>query len=169
MELAPQLSVEFLPLMDRALLAGLRRQQELVWTEGLVEHIEDEPEAAGKLGRPGRVPAMVFLDLVSYTRLTEEQGDTAAAQLAQSLALLVSRSARGHGGVPTKWLGDGVMVHFRVPTGALRSALDLLGRPGQVWTVLVLLGVGCWPHDDGRTHDQRRVRRLLERQDDHRA
>jgi adenylate cyclase len=111
--------------MDHALLAGLRRQQELVWTEGLVEHIEDELEAAGILGRPGRVPAMVFLDLVGYTRLTEEQGDEAAAQLSQSLALLVSRSARGHGGVPIKWLGDGVMVHFREPTGALRSALDL--------------------------------------------
>ena len=34
MEEAPQLSVDFLPLMDRALLAGLRRQQELLWTEG---------------------------------------------------------------------------------------------------------------------------------------
>jgi adenylate cyclase len=128
MELAPQLSVDFLPLMDRALLAGLRRQQELVWTEGLVEHIEDELEAAGTLGRPGRVPAMVFLDLVGYTRLTEEQGDAAAAELAESLALLVSRSAREHGGVPIKWLGDGVMVHFREPAGAVRSALDLVGQ-----------------------------------------
>jgi adenylate cyclase len=131
MELAPQQSVDFLPLMDRALLAGLRRQQELVWTEGLVEHIEDELEAAGTLGRPGRVPAMVFLDLVGYTRLTEEQGDAAAAALAESLALLVDRSAREHGGVPVKWLGDGVMVHFREPAGAVRSALELVGRlPG---------------------------------------
>jgi class 3 adenylate cyclase len=131
MELAPQLSVEFLPLMDRALLAGLRRQQELLWTEGLVEHIEDELEAAGMLGRPGRVPAMVFLDLVGYTRLTEEQGDAAAAELAESLALLVDRSAREHGGVPVKWLGDGVMVHFREPAGAVRSALDLVAQlPG---------------------------------------
>ena len=70
--------------MDRASLAGLRRQQELVWTEGLVEHIEQELEAAGMLGRPGRVPAMVFLDLVGYTRLTEEQGDATAAELAES-------------------------------------------------------------------------------------
>ena len=131
MELAPQQSVDFLPLMDRALLAGLRRQQELVWTEGLVEHIEDELEAAGTLGRPGRVPAMLFLDLVGYTRLTEEQGDAAAAALAESLALLVDRSAREHGGVPVKWLGDGVMVHFREPAGAVRSALELVGRlPG---------------------------------------
>ena len=128
MEEAPQLSVDLLPLMDRALLAGLRRQQELLWTEGLVEHIEDELEAAGTLGRPGRVPAMMFLDLVGYTRLTEEQGDAAAAALAEALASLVHRSARQHAGVPVKWLGDGVMVWFREPAGAVLSALELVAR-----------------------------------------
>jgi adenylate cyclase len=145
MELAPQQSVEFLPLMDRALLAGLRRQQELVWTEGLVEHIEDELEAAGTLGRPGRVPAMVFLDLVGYTRLTEEQGDAAAAALAESLALLVDRSAREHGGVPVKWLGDGVMVHFREPAGAVRSALELVGRLPEAGLPPARVGVAAGP------------------------
>ena len=42
MELAAQLGVDFLPLVDLALLAIYRRQQELLWTEGLVERIEDE-------------------------------------------------------------------------------------------------------------------------------
>ena len=78
------------------------------------------------LGRPGRVPAMCFLDLVGYTQLTEEQGDQVAAALAETLALLVGRSARAHGGVPVKWLGDGVMVHFREPAGAVLSALELV-------------------------------------------
>ena len=112
MELAAQLGVDFLPLVDPALLAIYRRQQELLWTEGLVERIEDELEAAGALRRSGRVPAMFFLDLAGYTRLTEEQGDAAAADLAETLAVLVNRSAREHGGVPVKWLGDGVMVHY---------------------------------------------------------
>jgi adenylate cyclase len=131
--------------MDRALLAGLRRQQELVWTEGLVEHIEDELEAAGMLGRPGRVPAMVFLDLVGYTRLTEEQGDAAAAELAESLALLVSRSARERGGVPVKWLGDGVMIHYREPAGAVRSALDLVGQLPEAGLPPAHIGVAAGP------------------------
>src|SRR6266545_6403725 len=82
MERAAQLSVDFLPLTDPALLAIYHRQQELVWTEGLVERIEHELERAGVLGRPGRVPAMCFLDLVGYTQLTEERGDAAAAVLA---------------------------------------------------------------------------------------
>jgi class 3 adenylate cyclase len=126
MERAAQLSVDFLPLGDPALLAIYHRQQELLWTEGLVERIENELEAAGMLGRPGRVPAMSFLDLAGYTRLTEERGDAAAAALAEALALLVDRSSREHGGVPVKWLGDGVMVHFREPAGAVLSALDIV-------------------------------------------
>jgi adenylate cyclase len=114
------------PLIDRALMAAYRRQQELAWIEQMVEEIETELEQAGGLGRPGRVPAMCFLDLVGYTRLTEEQGDQAAAELAGSLAVLVERSSREHGGVPVKWLGDGVMVHFRDPAGAVLAALGMV-------------------------------------------
>jgi hypothetical protein len=91
------------------LAAGADQQtaQELAWTESLVEDIEAALEDTGVLGRPGRVPAMCFLDLVGYTRLTEEQGDQAAAELAGRLAVLVGWSSREHGGVPVKWLGDG--------------------------------------------------------------
>jgi adenylate cyclase len=127
-ELASQRAgdLNFTPLLDRALLAAYRRQQELAWIEQLVEEIEAALEATGGLGRPERVPAMCFLDLVGYTRLTEEQGDQAAAALAETLALLVDRSAREHGGVPVKWLGDGVMVWFREPAGAVLAALGLV-------------------------------------------
>ena len=114
------------PLIDRALMAAYRRQQELAWIEQMVEEIETALEQTGVLGRPERVPAMCFLDLVGYTRLTEEQGDQAAAELAGSLAVLVERSSREHGGVPVKWLGDGVMVHFRDPAGAVLAALGMV-------------------------------------------
>src|SRR6266542_1915862 len=145
MELAAQLSVDFLPLVDPALLAIYRRQQELMWTEALVERIESELEAAGVLGRPERVPAMSFLDLVGYTRLTEERGDAAAAALAASLAVLVDRSSREHGGVPVKWLGDGVMVHYRDPAGAVRSALHLVEELPQAGLPPAHVGVAAGP------------------------
>jgi hypothetical protein len=48
-------------LLDRALLAAYRRQQELAWIEQLVEDIETALDATGVLGRPERVPAMCFL------------------------------------------------------------------------------------------------------------
>ncbi len=145
MEVAARLSVDFLPLADPALLAIYRRQQELVWTEDLVERIESELEAAGVLGRPGRVPAMAFLDLVGYTRLTEEQGDRAAAELAGTLAVLVDRFSREHGGAPVKWLGDGVMVHFRDPAGAVLSALRMVAQLPQAGLPPAHVGVAAGP------------------------
>jgi adenylate cyclase len=131
MELAAQLGDDFLPLGDPALLGIYRRQQELAWTEHLVERIESELEAAGMLGRPERIPAMAFLDLTGYTHLTEQRGDATAAALAETMAVLVNRSSRAHDGVPVKWLGDGVMIHHQEPAGAVRSALDLVDHlPG---------------------------------------
>jgi adenylate cyclase len=145
MEQAAQLSIDFLPLGDPALLAMYHRQEELLWTEGLVERIENELEAAGMLGRPGRVPAMSFLDLTGYTRLTEERGDAAAAALAETLSVLVGRSAREHAGVPVKWLGDGVMVHYREPAGAVLSALELVTRLPEAGLPPAHVGVAAGP------------------------
>ena len=145
MEVAAELSVDFLPLADPALLAIYHRQQELLWTEGLVERIESELERAGVLGRPERVPAMCFLDLVGYTRLTEERGDQAAAALAEALAVLVDRSSRQHGGVPVKWLGDGVLVHLRDPAGAVLAALGLVEELPQAGLPPAHVGVVAGP------------------------
>ena len=131
--------------MDTALLAAYRRQQELAWIEDMVEDIEAALEAAGALGRPERVPAMCFLDLVGYTRLTEEQGDRAAAELAGTLAVLVDRSPREHGGVPVKWLGDGVMVHFRDPAGAVLAALQMVEQSPQAGLPPAHVGVAAGP------------------------
>ena len=135
----------FTPLVDRALMAAYRRQQELAWTEQLVEDIEAALEQTGVLGRPGRVPAMCFLDLVGYTRLTEEHGDQAAAALAETLAVLVERSSREHGGVPVKWLGDGVMVQFRDPAGAVLAALRLVEQLPAAGLPPAHVGVAAGP------------------------
>lgn len=66
---------------------------------------------------------MCFLDITGYTRLTEERGDVAAADLATRLATLVRRASQEHGGTPMKWLGDGVMFYFREPGAAALAAL----------------------------------------------
>jgi adenylate cyclase len=146
-ELASRLSgdLDFSVLRDRALMAAYRRQQELAWTEKLVEEIETALEQAGELGRPGRVPAMCFLDLTGYTRLTEEHGDQVAAALAATLAVLVDRSSRAHGGVPVKWLGDGVMVHFREPAGAVLAALEMVEEFPAAGLPPVHVGVAAGP------------------------
>ena len=145
MELASEIAGEFLPLVDRALMAVYRRQQELIWTEHQVLNIEAALEEAGAIVRPERVPAMCFLDLTGYTRLTEERGDRAAAALADTLAVLVDRLARGPGGRPVKWLGDGVMLHFREPAGAVESALTMVRRVPQAGLPQAHVGVAAGP------------------------
>jgi adenylate cyclase len=137
--------LDYTSLVDRALMAAYRRQQELAWTEQLVENIEAALDATGVLDRPERVPAMCFLDLVGYTRLTEERGDQAAAELAGALGVLVGRSARERGGVPVKWLGDGVMVHYREPAGAVRSALELVDQLPEAGLPPAHVGVAAGP------------------------
>ena len=132
-------------VLDRALLGAYRRQQELAWVEQLVEDIEAALDDTGVLGRPGRVPAMCFLDLVGYTRLTEERGDQVAAELAEALAILVNRSAREHGGVPVKWLGDGVMVWFREPARAVLAAMDLVEQLPQAGLPAAHVAVAAGP------------------------
>ena len=103
------------PLVEQALLAVYHGQQEHAWSKSFVEGVEAALEAAGLHRRLHRPPAVCFLDITGYTRLTEERGDAAAANLAATLAGLVRRSSQEHGGQPVKWLGDGVMFYFPDP------------------------------------------------------
>jgi adenylate cyclase len=127
------LGSQMTPLIDQALLAIYHGQQEHAWSQVFVEHVEGALEATGLYRRLDRPPAMCFLDITGYTRLTEERGDEAAADLAARLAGLVRRSSQEHGGTPVKWLGDGVMLYFREPADAVLAAIEMVevvGRQG---------------------------------------
>ena len=90
----------WLPCIEQALLAIYHGQQEHAWSKSAVEDVEGALEKAGLHRRLHRPPAMCFLDITGYTRLTEERGDEAAADLAARLATLVRRSSQEHGGSP---------------------------------------------------------------------
>jgi adenylate cyclase len=114
------------PLMEQALLSIYHGHQEHAWTKSAVEDVEAALEREGLYRRVRRPPAVCFLDISGYTRLTEERGDEAAAELATRLATLVRRCSRGHGGQPVKWLGDGVMFYFPNPGDGVLAALDMV-------------------------------------------
>ena len=114
------------PLLEQALVGIYRMQQEHAWSKSAVEDVEGALERAGLYRRVHRPPAVSFLDISGYTRLTEERGDEAAADLAATLAGLVRRSSQGHGGQPVKWLGDGVMFYFPDPGESVIAALDMV-------------------------------------------
>jgi adenylate cyclase len=125
------LGSQMAPLREQAFLAIYYGQQEHTWNRETVEHVEGALERAGLYRRMDRPPAMCFLDITGYTRLTEEQGDEAAAELAARLAGLVRRSSQEHDGTPVKWLGDGVMFYFREPAAAVLAALEMVEAVGS--------------------------------------
>jgi adenylate cyclase len=121
-----EFGVELEPLLEQALLAIYHAHQEHTWVENLIGEIEDALDRTGLRSRLVKPPAICFLDITGFTRLTEERGDEAAADLAARLTPLVQRPAERHGGKVVKWLGDGVMFHFREPTGGVVAALEMV-------------------------------------------
>lgn len=120
--LSPRLS----EVSARAILAVYHSQQRHAWSTNIIDGIAGALSRAGVQRRQERLPAMCFLDITGYTRLTAEQGDEAAAGLAERLTRLVQRTAVQHGGRPVKWLGDGVMLHFPDPGPGVRAALQIV-------------------------------------------
>jgi adenylate cyclase len=111
---------------NEAVLAIWHAQQAQAWTANIISGFEKALTDAGLLKTLHRPPAICFLDITGYTRLTYERGDEAAADLAEQLGRLVTRSTRESGGRPVKWLGDGVMVYFRDPGSGVVAALELV-------------------------------------------
>jgi adenylate cyclase len=146
LQLASQMSPQTRTLVRDMILWLYRRHQEHSIIEHVVEHLENALEQAGlAMPRPARPPAMVFLDLVGYTRLTEERGDDVAAELVGTLAQLVQAESIRFGGRPVKWLGDGVMFHFPDPSQAVRCSLELADRTPRAGLPQAHVGVNAGP------------------------
>ncbi len=123
---AAEVGGEVTSLAEQAMLAIYHANQEHTWNENLFEEVEEALDRAGLRSKIAVSPAICFLDITGYTRLTEERGDEAAAELAARLTPLVQRPAERHDGKVVKWLGDGVMFHFREPTGGVAAALEMV-------------------------------------------
>jgi adenylate cyclase len=113
-------------LGDQAVLGLFHGRQANAWIKNILESFETSLTRARLQDPADKPPAICFLDLTGYTRLTEERGDEAAAELAGRLARLVQRTSAKHGGKPVKWLGDGVMFYFREPGRAVLAALEMV-------------------------------------------
>ena len=108
------------------MMAMYHAQQTLAWTSNIISGFETMLAAAGLHARLERPPAMCFLDITGYTRLTQERGDEAAASLAGTLSRVVQRASVQHGGRAVKWLGDGVMFYFPDPGPGVVAALEMV-------------------------------------------
>ncbi|MGH2489758.1 MAG: adenylate/guanylate cyclase domain-containing protein [Candidatus Limnocylindria bacterium] len=122
---ADEVADRLAPRIDPALVANYHSHQVREWTRNIIDGIELILAQSGYQSRLEHPPAMCFLDITGYTRLTDERGDEAAAALAAELGRLVQRSSVQHGGKAVKWLGDGVMFWFRDPGAGVVAALDM--------------------------------------------
>jgi adenylate cyclase len=117
-----------LHLMPRMMEWLYQRTLEQRSMAGLVEGFE-EFFASRKIGpppRPTAPPAVVFVDLTGYTRLTEERGDEVAVRFASTLQHEAEAVATAYDGRLVKLLGDGVMLRFPDAARGLRAALALV-------------------------------------------
>ena len=121
----PEFSDKISPLAEHALVSIYHAQQAREWTANIIGGFEQLMAKEGIHSRLERPPAICFLDITGYTRLTQEMGDEAAAELAATVARLVQRNSVQHGGKPIKWLGDGVMFYFDHPGPGVRAALQM--------------------------------------------
>jgi adenylate cyclase len=145
-ELATEMSTQLIPVIERLILWIYQRHFEHYTIEHIVEHVEAAMEEAGfERTRTVTPPAIAFLDLTGYTRLTEEQGDEVAAELASSLAGLVQRESQRRGGRPVKWLGDGVMFHFPDPGQAVLCGVEMVEQAPASGLPQAHVGVNAGP------------------------
>jgi adenylate cyclase len=121
-----ELADRIAPLAEQAVLAMYHTLQARAWTANIIEGFETLMDKAGIHSRLERLPAICFLDITGYTRLTQERGDDAAADLAATVTRLVQRCSVQQGGKPIKWLGDGVMFYFGDPGSGVRAALQMV-------------------------------------------
>ena len=132
------------PIED-ALVAMYRAQLRHAYASNMVDGITAQLAASGIVASNERPPAMCFLDITGFTRLTSERGDEAAADLADVLGRLVMRVSVEHGGRPVKWLGDGVMLHFRDPGAAVVAALIMADEVPRVGLPPAHVGLHAGP------------------------
>jgi adenylate cyclase len=136
------------PFVATSRLTGwlIRRHLEAVTHRNIVANIERVMEETG-IGRRRDLhpPAIAFVDLSGFTRLTGTEGDDEAAKLALRLSDLVQETAASRGGRSVKSLGDGVMLHFHEPGEAVAAALELVEAVPQAGLPEARVGITAGP------------------------
>jgi adenylate cyclase len=96
--------------------------------DDFVVHLAQDTSPAGE-HETGRVPVTVlFVDLASFTVMTEVMGDSAAAAVVERFSDIVREAAAGCSGRVLKQLGDEFMVVFSDAPQAVRFGLTVMDQ-----------------------------------------
>jgi adenylate cyclase len=118
-------------LLPSIMVWAEQRYLEQAMTAVGVDQVEAALAARGIAPPPERQPpAVMFVDLVGFSRLTEIEGDEAAVRFGTRLREVAEREARRHGGKLVKLLGDGAMLRFESAQDAVDAGCHLLTAEG---------------------------------------
>lgn len=115
-----------LPLLEPTVLYFLRKALIRSYREDLVLHLAEETGLLAPGDTSGQVSiAVLFVDLASFTSMTEAMGDLAAAEVLDRFSQLVRRAVVAAGGRLVKQIGDEFMLVFGDPTSAIQAGLTI--------------------------------------------
>ncbi|MGH2403770.1 MAG: adenylate/guanylate cyclase domain-containing protein, partial [bacterium] len=100
--------------------------------DDLVLHMAEEAGLLPELDTPGELLlAVSFVDLSSFTPLTDAMGDAAAAEVLNRFSEFVRHAAGTFSGRVVKQIGDAFMLVFAEPRSALACALEIESQASQ--------------------------------------
>src|SRR5919106_6110501 len=111
----------------------VQRYNEQRSTAGIVGGFEEFLASRGLRPPPPPVgpPAVAFVDLSGFTRVTEERGDEAAVRFAGNLQRQAEAAAARHDGRLVKLLGDGAMLWFPEVERGVLAPLSVVRAMGS--------------------------------------
>ncbi len=117
------------PLLEPTLLWFHRKAWEKAIREDLVMHMAEEAGLLQASELPGQLQrAVVFIDLASFTPMTEAMGDVQAAHVLDRFSTIVRESTNAWDGRLVKQIGDAFMLVFPDARSAVACCLEIKSR-----------------------------------------
>ncbi|HEV2059101.1 MAG TPA: adenylate/guanylate cyclase domain-containing protein [Solirubrobacteraceae bacterium] len=137
------LQAAVLPLLDSIVERVHHEHLLLASIEDAYVHLVDTDAPGGR----GSVDATIaFIDVESFTQLTEAEGDAAALEAITRVDSAVRGLALPHGGKVVKQIGDALMLAFRDSADAVRFAAELEQTVrGEPSLPRLRIGMHCGP------------------------
>jgi adenylate cyclase len=120
---------QLLPIIEPMIRYFHRRGLTKAVREDMILHLASDPTRPAPAEAPARVRlAILFLDLSSYTPMTEVMGDTVAARIVERLSGLVRETMTRLDGRIVDRVGDAFLLVFPEPRAAVACALEVERR-----------------------------------------
>jgi adenylate cyclase len=120
------------PLLEPTILWFHRKAWEKSVREDLVMHMAEEAGLLEAGALPGQLQrAVMFIDLASFTPLTEAMGDVQAARVLERFSAIVREATNAWDGRLVKQIGDAFMLIFPDGRSAVACALEVKMRTAK--------------------------------------